>query len=106
VGTLYYGATRTPIRIDDRLLAHLREVITAKMRRGEPFLLSWIDSAEVGLGRSSVWIHPTCDLHYKFDGGTPPKLDPVLLDQLNVDSLQARGIELAEATLAHTPRRR
>jgi hypothetical protein len=106
MGTLFYGATRTPIRIDDRLLAHLRAVITAKMRRDEPFLISWTDSAEVGHGRSSVWVHPGCDLHYKFDGGTSPTLDAELLDRLNVESLQARGIELAEATLAHPPRSR
>jgi hypothetical protein len=101
MGTLFYGADRTAIRVDDRILAHLRVVITAKMRRGEGFLLSWSDSLAIGDGRSSVWVHPACDLHYKFDGGTSPKLDPGLLDQLNVDSIQARGIELAEATLAH-----
>jgi hypothetical protein len=103
LGTLFYGAARLPIRIEDRLLAHLKAVITAKMRRGEGFLISWSDSAEVGHGRSSVWVHPTSDLHYKFEGGTPPKLDPSLLEQLNVESIQARGIELEEATLAHSP---
>jgi len=81
-------------------------VITAKMRRGEGFLLSWTDSAEVGHGRSSVWVHPGCDLHYKFDGGTPPKLDPTLLEEMNIESIQARGIELADATLAHSPHAR
>ena len=101
MGTLFYGADRTAIRVDDRILAHLRVVITAKMRRGEGFLISWSDSLSIGDGRSSVWIHPACDLHYKFDGGSAPKLDPGLLDQLNVESIQARGIELAEATLAH-----
>ncbi len=106
VGTLYYGAARTPIRIDDRILAHLKAVVTAKMRRGEGFLISWTDSAEVGHGRSSVWVYPSCDLHYKFDGSTPAKLDPTLLEALNVQSIQPLGIELAEATLAHAPLRR
>ena len=105
LGTLFYGAGRLPIRIDDRILAHLKAVVTAKMRRGEGFLISWTDSAEVGHGRSSVWVHPSCDLHYKFDGGTPPKLDPALLEEMNIESIQARGIELADATLAHSPRR-
>ena len=106
MGTLFYGAARLPIRIDDRILAHLKAVVTAKMRRGEGFLLSWSDSAEVGHGRSSVWVYPACDLHYKFDDGAPPKLDPVLLEEMNVESIQARGIELAEATLAHSPHAR
>jgi len=103
MGTLFYGGERTPIRIDDRILAHLRAVVTAKMRRGEGFLLSWTDSITIGDGRSSVWIHPACDLHYKFDGSQPAKLNPALLEQLNVESIQARGIEIAEATLAHQP---
>jgi len=106
VGTLFYGSSRLPIRIDDRILAHLKAVVTAKMRRGEGFLISWTDSAEVGHGRSSVWVHPNCDMHYKFDGGTPPKLDSALLDEMNVESIQARGIELSDATLAHSPRGR
>ncbi len=103
MGTLFYGGDRLPIRIDDRILAHLRAVMTSKLRRGEGFLLSWSDSISIGDGRSSVWVHDACDLHFKFDGSTPAKLDPALLDRINVDSLQARGIELAEATLAHRP---
>ncbi|WP_298226323.1 hypothetical protein [Gryllotalpicola sp.] len=51
-----------------------------------------------------MWVHPSCDLHYKFDGGTSPKLDPALLEEMNIESIQARGIELADATLAHSPR--
>ena len=103
LGTLFYGAGRLPIRIDDRILAHVKAVVTSKMRRGEGFLISWTDSAEVGHGRSSVWVHPGCDLHYKFDGGKPPKLDPVLLEEMNIESIQARGIELTDATLTHSP---
>lgn len=103
MGTLFYGAARIPIRIDDRILAHLKAVVTAKMRRGEGFLISWTDSAEVGHGRSSVWVHPGCDLHYKFEGGTAPRLDPALLEAMNIESIQPRGIELEDATLAHPP---
>jgi hypothetical protein len=103
MGTLFYGSDRTPIRIDDRILAHLRAVVTAKMRRGEGFLLSWTDSITIGDGRSSVWLHPGRDLHYKFDGAKQAKLDPELLEQLNVESIQPRGVEIAEATLAHRP---
>ena len=103
MGTLFYGGDRTPIMIEDRILAHLRAVTTAKLRRGEGFLLSWTDSLSIGDGRSSVWIHPRCDLHYRFDGAQQFKLEPALLDQLNAESIQARGIEIAEATPAHRP---
>jgi hypothetical protein len=103
MGTLFYGGDRTPIRIDDRILAHLRAVVTAKMRRGEGFLISWTDAIAIGDGRSSVWLNPNTDLHYKFDGSQEAKLDPGLLEQLNVQSIQPRGIEIADATLAHRP---
>jgi hypothetical protein len=104
MGTLFYGGERTPIRIEDNILAHLRAVITAKLRRGEGFLLSWSDSISIGDGRSSIWMHSGTDLHYRFDGANQFKLDPALLEQLNAESIQARGIEIAEATLAHRPK--
>lgn len=96
---MFYGARRLPIRIEDQLLSHLKSVATAKQRRGEGFLLSWSDSAEVGRGRSSVWIHQMTDLHYKFEDGTPVKIDMALLEELNLESTRPRGIELSEATL-------
>lgn len=103
MGILYYGSARTPIEIEDRVMAHLKAVATAKLRRGESFLLSWRDSTGIGDGRSSVWIHPNCDLHYKFDGGTPPKLDPSIIFQMSDESMQPRGIELVNASLARSP---
>jgi len=99
VGTLFYGASRTPIRIDDRILAHLKLVVTSKLRRNEPFLISWHDSADVGGGRSSIWVHPTCDLHYKFDGGSTAAIDQDLIEAMSVAANAARGIEIDEATL-------
>jgi hypothetical protein len=99
MGTLFYGAARIPIRIDDRILAHLKLVVTSKLRRNEPFLVSWNDAADVGGGRSSIWLHPACDLHYKFDGGTPAAIDQELIEHLSVAANAARGIEIDEATL-------
>ena len=99
MGTLFYGAARTPIRIDDRILAHLKLVATSKLRRNEPFLLSWHDANDVGGGRSSIWLHANCDLHYKFDGGTPAAIDQELIEKLSVEANAARGIQIDEATL-------
>lgn len=99
MGTLYYGAQRTPVRIDDRTLVHLKLVATSKLRRNEPFLVSWHDVSDVGGGRSSVWIHPACDLHYKFDGGTTAAIDQDLVESLSIAANSARGIEIDEATL-------
>lgn len=100
MGTLFYGASRTPIRIDDRILAHLNLVVTSKLRRNEPFLISWQEHSEHGGGRSSIWMHPACDLHYRFDGGKRPEIDQELIEKLSVAANAARGIEIDEASLS------
>jgi hypothetical protein len=92
MGTLYYGAARTPIHIDDRLLAHLKVVATSKLRRNESFLLSWDEPAENGSGRGSVFIHPTCDLIFRFDGSRSAELDQALLEQMAAESMSSRGL--------------
>lgn len=97
MGTLFYGASRTPIRIDDRILAHLKLVTTSKLRRNEPFLISWQEPR--GGGRSSVWMHPACDLHYRFDGGKPAEIDQELIESMSVAANAARGIEIEGASL-------
>jgi hypothetical protein len=99
VGTLFYGAARTPIRVDDRILAHLKLVVTSKLRRNEPFLISWHDAADMGGGRSSIWLHSAVDLHYKFDGGNPAAIDQELIEQLSIEANAARGIQIDEASL-------
>jgi hypothetical protein len=49
-----YGAHEYAVEVDDRALAHLKMVMVAKLRRHEPFLLSWENSAAKGSGRESV----------------------------------------------------
>jgi hypothetical protein len=92
MGTLYYGAGRTPINVDDRLLAHLKVVATSKLRRNESFLVSWDEPPENGSGRGSVFIHPTCDLIYRFDGSRTAELDQDLLESMATESMSNRGL--------------
>ncbi|HMF60041.1 MAG TPA: hypothetical protein VK595_06705 [Vicinamibacterales bacterium] len=97
IGTLYYGSGRLPIKIDDRVLSHIKMVIASKLRRREAFLLSWPEPEETGGGRTSVWIHPHADLGFRFDGGRSPELDTDLLDRLAVEASTSRGILINEA---------
>lgn len=94
MGILYYGASRLAIRVDDRTLAHLRVVATSKLRRNEPFLLSWSNGVDTGSGRESLWMHPASDLVYRFDDETRTRLDTELLDSMMVSSFVSRGIEI------------
>lgn len=94
MGTLHYGASRTSIRIDDRVLAHLQAVITAKLRRGEGFLVQWERPPESGSGRGAVWVHPNCDLIYDYDGGREPSLDHEELDRMMSAASGSRGLRI------------
>lgn len=92
MGTLFYGAARHKVVFDDRVLAHLQIVMTAKLRRTECFILSWRDPADAGSGRSMIWVTPYTDLHYKFSGNTPPPINRQWLEQLAALANTAFGL--------------
>jgi hypothetical protein len=39
-----------------------------------------------------VFIHPTCDLIYRFDGSRPAELDHELLESMATESMTSRGL--------------
>lgn len=90
MGTLSYD--RVVVEFDDRTLAHLQVVIVQKLRRNESFLFSWRDAADVGDGRSSVWMHPAIPLYFKFVGGRPPSLNAAWIAQLTVSANSSQGL--------------
>ncbi|WP_150951604.1 ATP-dependent DNA ligase [Microbacterium testaceum] len=65
-----------------RLLAHLQVVVGNKLRRGEPFYLSWRGDQSTGGGRTSVWVHQGASMVFKFHGGRPPALNRAWLEAL------------------------
>jgi hypothetical protein len=82
--------------MDDRLLAHLKVVIVAKLRRGEPFLLSWTLGAAEGSGRKSLWMHPSIPLQFEFDGSRRPTLNRAWLDELMASSMTNQGMLITD----------
>lgn len=70
---VYEGSQKA--EIDDRTLHHLQVVVTTKLRRGEPFLFTWKDDTSIGGGRSTVWLHPGCNLVFSYSGGRVPDLN-------------------------------
>jgi hypothetical protein len=75
MGTLLYGSPSTEISFDDRALAHLQIVITAKLRRRESFVFSWNDGVSIGGGRTSIWLDPSSTLLYRFFGSRAPSIN-------------------------------
>jgi hypothetical protein len=82
MGLLIYGAGPSEIEIEDRTLAHLQLVITAKLRRNEQFMLTWTNPPERGSGRSAVWISPHVPVHFKYLGSRTPAINRAWLDVL------------------------
>ncbi|PRA79292.1 ATP-dependent DNA ligase [Microbacterium sp. MYb66] len=62
---IYEGNVKT--EVEDRALLHLQLVMTAKLRRGEPFGFSWREDYSIGGGRTTVWVHPGSNLVFKYD---------------------------------------
>jgi hypothetical protein len=82
VGKLLYSGEAIEIDFDDRALAHIHIVISAKLRRGEKFFFSWQDNISVGSGRSSIWLEQSIPLYFKFAGSRPVAINREWLDAL------------------------
>ncbi|MFD3445833.1 hypothetical protein ACFDTO_14660 [Microbacteriaceae bacterium 4G12] len=105
MGTLFYGAARFRVDFEDRALAHLQIVMTAKHRRGEGFLLSWTVPTAGGGSRSAVWVHPATDLEFSFSGGRAPEINREWIDTLVRLANTADGLHLTgEGDLRPAPR--
>ncbi len=100
MGKFIYGET-VRIDIEDRILAHLQLVISNKLRRGEPFPFSWRDDPSVGDGRTSVWLHPSASLVYKFYGSRLPALNPAWIDALADTANSVSGLYVVPEPVEH-----
>lgn len=81
MGTLAYDSGLTA-DFDDRVLAHLQLVIGAKLRRGESLYFSWKDDPQVGNGRTTIWLHPSIPLRFKYFGSRMPAINREWIDEL------------------------
>lgn len=91
MGYLIYGAG-TEYEFDDRVLAHLKIAIVAKLRLQESFLINWAVPTDHGSGRISLWISPGVPLQFHFAGSKPPELNRNWLDALARSSHGIRGM--------------
>jgi len=92
MGMLTYDGIE--LEFDDRVLAHLHVVIVQKLRRGESFCFTWRDDLAVGGGRSSLWLHPSIPLHFKFFGSRSPSLNRAWVATLTLSSNSSQGLVL------------
>ncbi|PZF59392.1 ATP-dependent DNA ligase [Curtobacterium sp. MCBD17_013] len=95
MGSLTYDHSLN-VEFDDRLLGHLQIVIGLKLRRNEAFYFSWKDDRRVGDGRTTIWIHPTIPLVFKFYGSRMPALNREWIAALELSSNTAQGLQVLE----------
>ncbi|MEV7608829.1 ATP-dependent DNA ligase [Microbacterium sp. NPDC089320] len=93
MGKFVYEANQK-VEIDDRALHHLQVVMTTKLRRGEPFLFTWREDPSIGGGRSSVWMHPGCNLVFKYASSRVPELNRQWIDALAFTANSPSGLYL------------
>ncbi|WP_111719934.1 hypothetical protein [Homoserinimonas sp. OAct 916] len=82
MGKFIYGTPSLTVEFDDRVLAHVKVVITTKLRRGESFLFNWEYGTDSGSGHSSVWLHPAIPLQFEFADAGEQKMNREWLEEL------------------------
>ena len=96
MGALIYDGQS--FEFEDRALAHLQAVITMKLRRREPFLLTWSQEAADEtdpVGRHALWIDNAIPLRYEFASSVPERLDDQWLNSLADLASRASGLVFA-----------
>jgi hypothetical protein len=91
MGKLIYSHDSS-IVIDDRLLAHLKLAVIAKLRRDEKFSLSWVH--DDGSGRSTIWVHPSIPLRFEFDGSRAPVINRAWVEALVMSANSTGGLQM------------
>jgi hypothetical protein len=95
MGTLKYGQY-SEINCNDRLLAHLQIVIGAKLRRSESFYLSWVNDHDADRGRTTIWLHPSISLKYKYYVNQMPRINPTWIEELAVSANSLAGLYVGD----------
>ncbi|MCU1571851.1 MAG: ATP-dependent ligase [Naasia sp.] len=81
MGSIRYG-TYPLLEIDDRVLAHIKAAVLAKLRRDESFAFTWVRSEQRGGGRETVWVHPAIPFVFTFDSSAPEPLNRAWVEAL------------------------
>lgn len=91
MGKFSYDHT-VKVDFDDRVMAHLQIVIGAKFRRAESFYFSWIDDDSIGDGRTTVWMHPTMPVTFKYYGKKPAHINRAWVESMMLTANTPAGL--------------
>jgi hypothetical protein len=80
--------------MDDRVLAHVQVILSAKMRRRESFFLSWANPGSEA-GSHMVWMHESVPVHIQFSSTKLPSINRDWINSLMKDATTGT-VHLAE----------
>jgi hypothetical protein len=93
MGKFIYGIPNVEVEIEDRLLAHLKVVITSKLRRNEGFTFTWQNTDGDDTTHSSVWLDEGIPISFEIGGPHDPPLNREWLEELNRSANSAGGLK-------------
>src|ERR1700742_4180855 len=93
MGKFIYGIPSVEVELDDRLLAHLKTVITAKLRRNEGFTFTWANT-DGDATHSSVWLGEGIPFSFEIGGVSAPPLNRQWLEDLTRSANSAGGLKV------------
>lgn len=96
MGYLLYGSPPESVRIDDRVLAHLKVVMLTKLRRHEGFPLTFEFGPSDGSGRATIWLNPSVLIQFRFEGGRQPVINKAWLELMMLTANETDGLRLVE----------
>jgi hypothetical protein len=94
VGKFIYGMPSIEVEMDDRVLAHIKAVITAKLRRDESFTFTWQNENDGEPTHSSVWLDPAIPLQFEISGEQDPPLNREWLEELSRSANTQSGLKI------------
>src|SRR5690554_5217114 len=90
-------STVMELEIEDRTLAHVREIVLSKLGKQESFLINWHPTQAINnFQRFSFWLNPGIPLQFIFYGSKEPELNQRWLDALEETCHSIRGLEILE----------
>ena len=94
MGFLYYGNNSYSVEIDDRPLAHLKIVLLSRLRAGKSAAFSFDRSTDIGSGRETLWISPSTEIRFRFNGNRSPRINEHWLQLIAATADAPTGLRL------------
>jgi hypothetical protein len=96
MGYLVFGTPQESVRMDDRVLAHLKVVMLTKLRRHEGFPFTFDFDPSSGSGRATVWLNPSSHVQFRFEGSRQPAINKSWLELMMLTANETDGLRLVE----------